>query len=1032
MNLPEIAIKRPVTILMVLVSIVVLGLVALTRLPLAFMPDIVEPELFVQLPYDNASPEQVERMIVRPVEDALGSVKGLRSMWSRCGGDGGNVRLEFSWDTDMHLARVEVWERLDRIRGELPDDMGDIQVTTSWGSQEADSPVMEARLSSPRDLSESYDLLERKIIQPLERVPGVAQVRLDGVNPREVRINLRVADLESHGMDVRDVYRVLRSGNFDQSLGRIVSGDARYTLRTVGTLASVQQINNLPLRADGLRLRDVADVVYQEPPLEYGRHLDGDFAVGVSVSQESKANTVEVCDALEAAVAKMNSDPELEGVNFLVWFSQGQEIRKTLRDLTFTGLFGSILAAAVLFLFLRRVSTTIVAVLCIPFSLIVTCGIVWAQGRSLNTLTLLGLIVGIGMLVDNAVVVMENIFRHRELGADRRTAALRGAKEVTTAVVAATLTSVIVFIPLIFNKPSEMNLYLKELGITVCLTLLASLFISQTLIPLATSRYISSKPRPKGRAMLWLEEKYQGVLAFSLRRRWLSPAVGLAVVASAIFPFKNVDMNFDTSNPELFVAVRYETSEELSLERKEEMVSQVERHLEPHREELLARSIYSFWNDHWMMTRIYLLEGKADGENLALVRDRLRGLLPEIAGVKLSIEENRQGWRRHQGRDRIAFQIVGDDTEVLMGLGEQAILRLEAIPGLTEVETRHTEAQQELHIEPDRNLAARYSVTPDQVSQVVGLTFRGRRLQRFRTADGEREMRLTLDEQENESIDQLQNLPLRTAEGLKVPLAAVADLVQRPGRESIQRDNRLTSIWVTAKYSQGTREQYIPLVEATMAELEFPYGYRWTFGQWEARQREQSREFLTNLLLALLLIFAVMAGLFESTRQAIALMVSLPFAMSGALWTLYFTGTNFDQPAAIGLLLLIGIVVNNGIVMLEHINMYRRAGMERTEAMLRGGRERLRPILMTALTTLLGLLPIAIQKPSLGGVYYYSMALVIMGGLFVSTFLTTILLPTTASLSEDLFGGLGRLPGRLLRAGRPVRGTGTRRALRGC
>ncbi|HPF69581.1 MAG TPA: efflux RND transporter permease subunit, partial [Candidatus Krumholzibacteria bacterium] len=395
MTLPEIAIRRPVTTLMVLVSIVVLGAVALTRLPLAFMPDIVQPELFVQLPYENASPEQVERMVVRPVEDAVGGVKGLQSMWSMCGSEGGRIRLEFSWDTDMHLARVEVWERIDRIRGDLPDDLGDIQVSTNWDSRDADQPVMEARLSSPRDLSESYDLIDRKIIRPLERVPGVAQVRLDGVNPREVRINLRVADLELHGVDVREVSRVLRAGNFDQSLGRVVEGDSRWTLRTVGTLASVDQIRNLPLRPDGLKLGAVADVVYQEPPLEYGRHLDGDFAVGVSVSQESKANTVEVCDGLQAAVAKMAEDPELEGVNFLVWFSQGDEIRKTLGDLAFTGVFGSILAAVVLFLFLRRVATTMVAVACIPFSLIVTCGIVWAQGRSLNTLTLQGLIVGI-------------------------------------------------------------------------------------------------------------------------------------------------------------------------------------------------------------------------------------------------------------------------------------------------------------------------------------------------------------------------------------------------------------------------------------------------------------------------------------------------------------------------------------------------------------------------------------------------------------------------------------------------------------
>ncbi len=1008
MTLPEIAIRRPVTTLMIIISLVVLGVVAMLRLPLAFMPDVQQPELFVQLPYQNASPEQVERMVVRPVEDALGSLRGLKSMWSRCGSDGGNIRLGFDWSTDMHLARVEIWEQIDRVRDELPDDMGDIQVSTSWGSRDSDSPVLEGRLSSNLDLSKSYDLLERKIIKPLERVPGVAQVRLDGVNPREVRINLRIADLNRHNMDVREVWRVLRSGNFDQSLGRLTAGGTRYVVRTVGVLSSIEEIAALPLRADGLRLSDVADVVYVEPPLEYGRHLDGHFAVGVSVSQESQANTVAVCDALEKTIAKMDDDPELEGVNFLIWFSQGREIRKTLRDLTFTGIFGSLLASVVLFVFLRRFSTTMVAVMCIPFSLVVTCGIIWSQGHNLNTLTLLGLIVGIGMLVDNAVVVMENIFRYREQGMDLKQAALRGSSEVTTAVVAATLTSVIVFLPLIFNKPSEMNIYLKELGVTVCLTLLASLFISQTLIPLATSRYIRSRPPAKAHWMIWLETKYQGVLGFALNHRWSAVVVGLVVVASAFFPMRHVDMNFDTSQSELFVQLRYNFSDELTLEGKEKVISQVEAALEPHRSELLAKSIYSFWSDRFSLTRVYLEDGQANDANIAMVRSKLPALLPEIPGVTLRVQENRQGWRRHQGGHRVAFQIVGEDTGVLLALAEQAIERVEVIPGLSNVDTRHQEAQQELHIQPDRDLISRYDVQPNQVGEVVGLTYRGRRLQRFRTPEGEREMRLTLDEKKTESIDQLRSLPLQAADGQEVPLSSVARLVSLPGRENIQRDNRLTSVWVNARYAEGTREDYIPKVKAALEGMEFPYGYSWTFGQWQTQQKEKSQEFLTNLALALLLVFAVMAWLFESVRQALALMVSLPFALAGAAWTLYATGTDFDQPAAIGLLLLIGIVVNNGIVMLEHINRYRRGGMPRREAMLQGGRERLRPILMTALTTLIGLVPIVVQKPSLGGVYYYSMALVIMGGLLVSTFLTSLLLPTMASLMEDGFALLGR------------------------
>jgi HAE1 family hydrophobic/amphiphilic exporter-1 len=286
-------------------------------------------------------------------------------------------------------------------------------------------------------------------------------------------------------------------------------------------------------------------------------------------------------------------------------------------------------------------------------------------------------------------------------------------------------------------------------------------------------------------------------------------------------------------------------------------------------------------------------------------------------------------------------------------------------------------------------------------------------LQRFRTPDGEREMRVTLDETEDETVSQLRNLPIWTVEGKKIPLASLATFEEKPGEQWINRDNRLTSVWVGARFEEGTREDYMPLVTAAMNGIDFPYGYSWTFGRWEERQKENAQEFLTNLYLALLLIFAVMASLFESARQAWTLLLSLPFALAGAFWTLYLTGTDFDQPAAVGLLLLIGTVVNNGIVMLAHVNHYRNEGMPRYDAMLRGCRERLRPVVMTALTTLVSLVPMVVQRPSLGGVYYYSMALVIMGGLALSTFLTLILLPTGTTLTEDTTDWAVRMLGKL-------------------
>ena len=1013
MTLPELAIRRHVTTLMILTSTVVLGAVALTRVPLAFEPDMEEPELFVHLPYPNAAPEQVERTIVRPVEDALGSVNGLKRMWSRCGDEGGMVRLELDWSADMNLARVEIWEKLDRIRRDLPDDIGDITVGEHWSNRESDDPILEGRLASELDLSESYDLLERRIVRPLLRVPGVAQVKLDGVVPKEVRINLRLDDLEAHGVDVRDVREIIRRSNSDRTVGKLTDGETRYVVRMVGTLRSVKEIENLPLRSDGLKLRDVADIVYAQPDLDFGRHLEMKPAIGITVSAESSANVVEVCDRLEERIAELESDPHLEGIDFLTWMNQGREIKNTLRELAFSGIFGAILASVVLFLFLRRVSTTVVSVLCIPFSLIVTCGIIWARGSTLNTLSLLGLIVGIGMLVDNAVVVIENIFRHQELGHDRKKSALLGSREVSTAVIAATLTSVIVFLPIVFNKPNEMTIPMKEIGITICFTLLASLCVSQTLIPLATSWFIRAKPKPKERWIVWLEDRYEKLLAINLRHRWLAFLVGIPVAIATWHPIQKIDFDFDRQKPQLYAQIGYRFSENVTLDYKEATVTKVEKMLMPLKEELNAKSVYSWFSDSFTMTRVYAKDGQATPEVLGAMRERLREIVPDIAGVRIDVHEPGSHWRRNRGK-RVSFQIRGEDPAIIARLAEEAKERITPIEGLIQPFADTHEGQHELHVALDRDLMSRYELRMSQTASAVSLAFRGQRMPRFRTPTGEREMRLTLDEREVESESQLYNVPLWSPTGEKIRLAAVANFHEELGSQRIERNDRQTSVWVGASYREGRKEDYVPHVEVALADMDFPDGYWWTFGDWQEREAAKTRGFLIDLSLALLLVFAVMAGLFESMQRAIALLIALPFALAGAFWTLHLTGTDFDQPAAVGVLLLIGIVVNNGIVLIEHINQYQRQGMPRLEAMLRGGRERLRPILMTAVTTLIGMLPIVIQQPALGGMYYHSMAFVLMGGLAVSTFLTAVLLPTTATLVEDFFSACWRILRRFL------------------
>jgi HAE1 family hydrophobic/amphiphilic exporter-1 len=1020
MTLPELAIRRHVTMLMILVSIVVLGGISLTRLPLAFMPDFEEPEVMVRVRYPGSAPEQVEYMITRPIEDAMGSLEGLKLIWSRSEDWGSIIRLEFEWGSNIHLAKVEIWEKLDRIRGDLPEDIQEISVMDDWDDKDAEDPILEGRLSFKDTPKNAYAIVERRVVRPLQRVPGVAQVKLEGITPREVRVNLHLAALDAHNISIRDVRRLIDANNFDQSLGKLTDSEQVYQLRMIGAYDDVEDIRELALREDGLRLRDIAEVTYQEREHREARHLNRKKAIGISISAEPKANVPEVCEAVQARILELTRAPELQDLlekdGFMIWMDRGAEIRRTLKDLLMSGVYGALLASIVLYIFLRRFSTTLISVLCIPFSLIVTCAFMWIQDTTLNTLSLLGLIVGIGMLVDNAVVVIESIFRYQEMGYDSKESSRIGASDVSMAVIAATLTSVITFLPLIFNKSSELNIFLSEIGITICITLLASLFISQTLIPLATSWLIKARARKKQAWIIWLEKRYVRLLKFNLRNRWLTPLILLAMGLSTYYPWSTVDMDFGHSRIASYAEVRYDYSESASMEAREKLITEVEELLWPHREELLCKNLYSYWSNHHTMTRVYLKDGMVNEANIEKVRDRIEKLLPEYPGIEFKLAEPRVSYRRGDSRRLVGVQVTGEDVEVIKVWAEKMRDRFRGIDGLEHSWSTHEREHTELHLEFNREAAANYGVSSSAVAETVGLTFRGRNLSRFRTPYGEREMRMTLDEKEEESISQLQQLPIVSSGNRKVPIAAVADVNRRRGRHRIEREDRLTSIWVGAHYEKGkTAEDYHEAIEVALADIVLPPGYSWNFHKDSQKKQERYWEFAESLILALILIFAVMAGLFESVQRAIALMIALPFALSGAWWTLYLTGTDFDRPASVGLLLLIGIVVNNGIVLIEHINSYQRKGSSRQAAMLRGGRERLRPILMTALTTVLGLLPIIIQRPALGGTYYYSMALVIIGGITISTFLTSILLPTTVTIIEDLPGWIRGLFSRTLR-----------------
>jgi HAE1 family hydrophobic/amphiphilic exporter-1 len=619
----------------------------------------------------------------------------------------------------------------------------------------------------------------------------------------------------------------------------------------------------------------------------------------------------------------------------------------------------------------------------------------------MNTITLLGLIVGIGMLVDNAVVIMENISRYQNKGYAGRVAAILGSKEVSVAVITATLTSVIVFFPLIFSKPTDFNAILQELGITIAITLLASLLISQTLIPLASAKLLKQKNKPANTPIMdFIRKYYVKALSFNLKRRRIAIFSGLGILACTYYPATQINYSFELAQSSSFVGMQVEMPEANSLEIKEKVIAQIEKVLMPYKESFNADSIYSWWDESYAITRIYMKTGFQNEEAMNKVRKKLPELLPIIPGVEITIQDNTPFWRRNAGK-KVAVELMGSDSDTLSKIAEKAMDKIETIPGLFDVYSTSESDKDEVHIQLDRERMATYKVSANEPANLLNMTFREQTVSRYKTNDGEVDIMLMLNQQQAPSLSDVKNTEIITNDKQTVLLSNLSQLYTEKIPGGTPRNDKVTKIYVGARFDSGNKNEYQQKVVAALKTIELPKGYKWGFNFTSKREQKNQNEFVTSFYLSLGLIFAIMAGLFESMRQALALMISLPFALAGAFWTLYLFKIDFDQTAAIALLLLLGVVVNNGIVMIEHINLYRRKGWKRFDAMIQGGQERLRPIIMTALTTLVGLIPIIIHKPSLGGTYYYAMAYVIIGGLLFSTLLTALFLPATICAIED-------------------------------
>ena len=995
MNLSRWALRYPVTAGMVLICVVAVGLVTGPRLPLAFLPEVDFPGLEINIPYPNALPAQVEEEITRPAEEALATLSRVRRISSYSAPNGSNISIQFDWGEDIAPLRVEAREKLDRIREDLPDDV-DLILVNSFRS--SDIPVLECRVSADRDLSRDYELLNRHVADPLRRVPGVAKVELYGVERPQVQIEFRLDALRRHGLDAGVVLARVDAANRSVSAGQLRRAGEAWPLRVVNQFASLEEIRDFPINDRGLKLSDVAGVSHREPDLDYGRHLNETRAIGLNVMKESGANTVRVARDARAVLKQIEKDPVLRGIQVLTFTDQAEEITNSLEGLLQAGIIGALLATAVLLFFLRNLVTTLVVAAAIPFSVLAALALLYFTGNSLNILSMMGLMLAVGMLVDNAVVVLESIYRRRERGQSRLRAALEGSKEVLPAVTAATATSIIVFLPLVLGGRTEITTWIGECGRTIIYTLVCSLFLSVTAIPLAMGRFLpvtQAKPWPLLERVAGLHRR---VLEWTLRHRVAALGIALGVVVSAIFPFMKVDKSAFTGTRVENVTIEYDFIDNFNYREVERYVTKVENWILARKDSLHVKSTYSYFSNNVGFTRAYLASGHADDEGATELRKLLRDGLPPMAGVKLQLGGRDSGG---QGATELSVRLFGDPGPRLDQLGQEVQRRLTLVPGLEDLRIGGEHGREEVEVVVDRDRSARYGLSTAQVGTAVAMFFRGRPLSRYRGPEGEVEVQARLAEADRSSLEQLKDMPILSAGGEVVPLGAVAEFRRVRTPASVERQQRRSVLSVNGTYDSRKSGEIRKAVSQSLDTMGFPPGYSWSFGQGFEEESETQKEMLINLLLALVLVYLVMASLFESLLHPFAIMLALPFAFVGISWICFLTGSPFNLMAQIGLLILVGIVVNNGIVLVYHIHQLRERGLERREAILQGARNRMRPILMTTLTTVLGLMPLAFGQNRVGDILYFPLARTVIGGLVASTLLTLILVPCLYTLLED-------------------------------
>ena len=1012
MSLPKLAVNRQVTVIMGVAMILLLGFVSLSRLPLDLLPDIEAPILAISTNYPNAGPHEVETLVSRPLEEALGSVNNVKSVRSVSSRGNSVVIAEFDWGIDMDFASLDVRERVDMVKDFLPDEADSPIIAKFDPSAE---PIIQLVL---RGDDSAYELRRRadELKGQFERLEGVASVSVSGGEEREIRVILHPGLLQSAGISVDTISQVLRASNLNLPAGSVVDNNLEYVLRTTGEFTTVTEIEQLriPTNAGSRRLGDLAQVVDGFKETTQFSRYNGQPSIMLSIQKEASGNSVQVANLITASLERLNQQLRRDGLELVVAQDITEFIKVSVNSVTQNALIGGFLAVLMLLLFLRSLRATVVIGVAIPISIVATFVMMYFSGTTLNMVSLGGLALGVGMLVDNGIVVLENIYRHKEMGKTGREAAHIGAEQMGPAITASTITTISVFLPVVFVSGIAAEIF-RDMALTVTFSLLASLAISMTLVPMLASRVLKQANsnaeenklyRFMEQVLTYLQTQYASLIQQILRYRWITVGIALVSLLFSFFLVQLIGMEFMPEMDQGEITVRVSMPKGTRLADTNQLVLDIEEYARFIPE---VASIYARAGQHQSGT------GSGGGAETGRVgiqlvpmssRDRstdqiilqLRRYAQSLSGADVTVRMD--GIFSGSFGAPIQVELRGDDLDLLHSVADDLVEIVAKIPGTHEVTNSMAQGQPEMQIQLDRDKVAAYGVTVGQVATMVRTAVSGSTVTRFRTGGQEIDITLRFAQDWRDDPRDVENIPIQTPRGV-VPLKEFATLGSGEGPVSINRSERSRMITVTGQISDRDLGSVMDDVRREIGNYQLPPGVTVGLGGENQQMNEAFGQLVLAILLGIALVYMVLASQFESLLQPLVIMVTLPLAVVGVALGLLIGGVSFSVVAFVGAIMLAGIVVNNGIVFIDYVNQLRDQGYTIEDALVEAGKTRLRPILMTTLTTVLGMVPLAIGMGE-GNELQRPIALVVIGGLTTSTLLTLFMIPIFYLLFEGL------------------------------